>query len=155
LGRNITVGSGVSKATVVGISRTAESNMLLLGRVDQQIEPYNLTIRSAGTTTLTADNQVLDNRYASYIRLDSDDATATNRDFKIRQGYKVGATLILEFVSATNACKIADDAACRNFNNSGDAGNVRLSADWTPDQYDTLVLIYNGTDWVELTRSSN
>ena len=46
------------------------------------------------------------------------------------------------------AAELADDSA------SG-VGAVRLSAVWLPTQYDTLTLMFNGTDWIEISRSAN
>ena len=37
----------------------------------------------------------------------------------------------------------------------GGGGNTRLNGNWVPTQYDTLCLISNATDWVELSRSAN
>lgn len=36
-----------------------------------------------------------------------------------------------------------------------DTGTIMLSADWAGTQYDTLVLLSDGTNWLELARSTN
>jgi hypothetical protein len=107
----------------------------------------NVRVRSS-TVSLTADNQVVTVGTNGYIRLSSDNATATNRTFVLTQGAGAGHILILEG-PATNACELVDDSAV----NGG--GNHRLSATWTPNANDTLTLIWNGTDWTELCRSAN
>lgn len=100
------------------------------------------------TISLTADNQVVSTSNISYISLSSDNATATNRTFVLTQSTVAGQQLILEW-TGTNAGELIDDSA----QNGG--GNHRLSATWTPTQYDTLHLVSNGTDWIELGRSTN
>lgn len=115
----------------------------------------NLTVRTSFATvpdtvvTLAADNQVVNVTTTSYVQLASDSAVAGDRTFLLT-GTNVtsGAHAILEW-TGTNAGELVDDAA-----NSG-AGNVRLSATWTPTQYDTLSLIFNGTDWIETARATN
>ena len=102
------------------------------------------------SVTLTADNQTVSTTNRSHIRISSDNATAANRTFVLTP---IGATLsgqilVIEWVG-TNAGEIADDSA-----NTG-GGNNRLSAIWTPTQYDTLNLQFNGTDWVEKGRATN
>lgn len=99
--------------------------------------------------TLTADNQVVTVGSSSYIPLSSDNATAANRTMVLGQGAYAGQILVLEWTHATNQGELADDGSV-----SG-GGNVRLSATWSPGQYDTLTLIWNGTDWLELCRSNN
>jgi hypothetical protein len=114
--------------------------------VDVQVTGGFATARS--TVSLTADNQVVTVTNLSYIALSSNNATATNRTFVLSQGSVAGHRLTLEWVG-TNAGELVDDSAV-----SG-GGNHRLSATWTPTQYDTIELIWNGTDWLELNRSTN
>ena len=99
------------------------------------------------TVSLTGDAQSVDADDKSYIALSSDSAVAADRDFALSQGAS-GQILVLEWVG-TNAGQVVDGSA------NSDAGNIRLSADWTPTQYDILVLISNGTDWIEVARSTN
>lgn len=114
--------------------------------VDVDINGGFATARS--TVSLTADNQVVTVTNKSYIALSSDNATAANRTFVLSQGSTAGHLLVLEWVG-TNAGELVDASAV-----SG-GGNHRLSATWTPTQYDTLELIWNGTDWMEIGRSTN
>lgn len=77
----------------------------------------------------------------------SNAAVATARTFVLTQCRASGQVLFLSW-EGTNAGELADDGAAG-------AGATRLSAIWTPTQYDTLQLICNGTDWIELTRAVN
>ena len=99
------------------------------------------------TVNLTADNQAVTVGDESYIRLNSNDATSTNRTFILTQGLAAGQMLILECMAG--ACELVDGSA-------GSGGGVhRLSATWTANINDTLTLIFNGTDWLETARSFN
>jgi len=99
------------------------------------------------TVTLAADNQVVGAATNSVIVMASDDGTAGNRTFVLTTGVP-GKTITLTW-TGTNAGELVDDAA-----NTG-AGNVRLSATWTPTQYDTLTVVGVGNDWHEVSRSAN
>lgn len=114
--------------------------------VDAQVTGGLATGRT--TVSLTADNQVVTVSNKSYIALSSDNGTAGNRTFVLTQGLIAGHLLTLEWVG-TNAGELVDDSAV----NGG--GNHRLSATWTPTQYDIIELIWNGTDWLERNRSAN
>lgn len=100
------------------------------------------------TVSLTADNQTVTTTNISYISLSSNDATATNRTFILGQSTVAGHQLTIEW-TGTNAGELIDDSA------QGTGGNHRLSANWTPTQYDTIHFISNGTDWIEVGRSAN
>lgn len=97
--------------------------------------------------SLIADDQPIDVALLSHIALSSDNATSTNRNFVLNQGLS-GQILILEW-EGTNAGRIDDNSA------NSDNGNVRLSADWVPTEFDTIVLLSNGVDWIEICRSTN
>lgn len=105
-----------------------------------------LALEGDSAVSLTADDQAVATANVNYISLSSDNGTAANRTFTITAGYR-GKRLTIEW-TGTNAGEIVDDSA------SG-GGAVRLSATWTPTQYDTLSLIHNGTDWIETGRSAN
>jgi hypothetical protein len=106
-------------------------------------------LRTRGkSVSLTADNQVVNVGDYSYIQLSSNNATAANRTFVLDQGAGSGHRLTLEW-TGTNAGELVDDSAVDG------GGNHRLAGTWTPTQYDTISLIWNGTDWVELCRSTN
>lgn len=75
------------------------------------------------------------------IHVNSDNATATNRVFTLDNGQIMGQGLVLIFESATNSCTLVN------------TGNVKLSADWAPVQYQSLALEWNGSFWIELSRN--
>lgn len=100
------------------------------------------------TITANADNFVLDVTNKSYVRLGSNNNTANQRTIILTRGSIEGQLVYIEFVGA-NTCEIADDSVL-----SG-GGNLRLSGVFNMNQYDILVLVWNGTDWVQVTRSVN
>src|SRR3990167_3276918 len=107
-----------------------------------------LVLTPSSTVNLTADDQVVTVLSLGNIPLSSDNGVSTAITFVLTQGVQAGHILILEW-TGTNAGELVDDFAV-----SG-GGNGRLSATWTPTQYDTLSLIWNGTDWIETGRSAN
>ena len=94
--------------------------------------------------TLVADNTVVLVEGVSLLRLNSDNATSTNRTFTLGGGDVMGHTLTIIMEAASNQAELAS------------SGNVKLaSGTWTAStQYDALTLQWNGTYWVELSRSS-
>lgn len=100
-----------------------------------------------GTISLTADNQVVGTTTNAVLSISSDNGTAGNRTFVLTTA-ESGRIITLTW-TGTNAGELVDDAA-----NSG-SGNVRLSATWTPTQYDTIQLLGVGADWHEVSRSDN
>ncbi len=99
--------------------------------------PQDLILTADDTSVILAPE-------TSLLRLQSDNTTAANRTFTLQPGYVVGQELVIVFTSAgaTTAQLL-------------DSGNVALSAAWTPQQYDTLRLVWTGTIWVETARSDN
>jgi len=93
--------------------------------------------------TLSADDQSIDSEGHSLIELRSDNATAANRTFTLLDGKIVGHKLVLELISGSSySCQLAD------------SGNCKLQDAWEPLQYESLYLFWDGTYWVELSRSS-
>lgn len=149
----LTVGTRKSHIRALGTTTSRHVGMFKFGADAAPVVMADinggLSINSSGSTvSLTADNQVVTVSDRSYIRLSSNNGTAGNRTFVLTQSTRDGHILVLEW-TGTNAGELVDDSA----QNGG--GNHRLSATWTPTQYDTLTLISNGTDWVELARSAN
>jgi len=97
-----------------------------------------------GVINLTGDNTILTTTGRSLIRLSSDSGTATSRTFTLGAGSAQGQVLVLEW-TGTNAGEL--------LNNTGTAA-ARINGDWRPAQYDSLTLVYNGADWIELSRRS-
>jgi len=94
---------------------------------------------------LTADDQIVTTIGRGHIALSSDDAVAANRTFLLANGV-TGQRLILEWVG-TNAGELIGDSAI-----PGVSGPVRLSATWTPAQFESLSLVFNGASWIETGR---
>lgn len=130
-GGNLGIGTGITSASV---------------KVDID---GAIRYRSAGTTTITADNQSVSTADRSHIDLASDSVVATDRTFVLTQSTVAGQILILRWSDATNLGELIDDSAQTG------GGNVRLSTTWLPTQYDTLMLMSTGTDWIEVSRSTN
>lgn len=93
--------------------------------------------------TLVADNTVVDVNGVSMLYISSDSSTATARTFTITSSTLVGHELTLVFESgSSNSCELAD------------SGNMKLSAGWTPLQYDALKVFWDGAYWVEISRTA-
>ena len=96
-----------------------------------------------GTAVLAADNQAVSLDGISQLQITSDNTTATNRTFTLSPGTLLGqkVTLIMESGASTK-CELAN------------SGNVKLTAAWTPTQYQALRLEWDGTYWIEEGRSN-
>lgn len=98
--------------------------------------------------SLIADNQFVSpygfrgTPAAAEIFLQSNSATSTARTFTLDNGQIVGQDLCLVFESGSSyTCELAN------------SGNVKLSAAWTPVQYQSLNLKWDGTYWIEVGRA--
>ncbi len=161
IGNRNTVTGGGSMAFGYDLNVT-EENVLVTGMTDATsiVSSYAgtkvngaLGEAPAAIVTLTADDQqVFEPVAASYVRIQGDGGgggLATARTIVLSYGSFAGQTLDIEWVG-TNAGQILDNGAL-----AGGVGNIRLNGDWTPTQYDVLSLRFNGTDWVERSRSAN
>lgn len=91
---------------------------------------------------LVADNTAVPTAGLSLIQLSSDNTTATNRTFTLAASSLVGHMLYLEFTSGSSTtCELQN------------TGAQKLTANWTPVQYGTLLLMSDGTNWIEVSRS--
>ncbi len=100
------------------------------------------------SVSLSADNQFVspygfrDTPAAAQIFLQSDNATASNRTFTLDNGQFIGQALCLVFESGSSyTCELAN------------SGNVKLTAAWTPLQYQSLSLKWDGAYWIEMGRA--
>lgn len=88
-------------------------------------------------------NLVVGNR--SYIVLNP--AGANRTGLILANGLQAGQMLILRIIDGqANTIQLPDNAGVNNVNTSGN---------WVGGQDDTMTLIWNGADWVELSRSNN
>jgi hypothetical protein len=102
------------------------------------------TIRP-GAVTVNANNFSVTVGNESYIVLDPSGANRTG--LVLADGAQTGQILILRIVSgAGNSITLPDNAATNNTN---------LTGNWVGNAEDTLMVIWTGTDWIEVSRSNN
>lgn len=98
------------------------------------------------TNMITADDEIVAID-ATYMLLSSDSSTATDRTFKLDDLSPIspGTILWLQWQGA-GAGQLLDDGL-------NVLGHTRLEGDWYPVANDCIFLIYNGVDFVELSRA--
>jgi hypothetical protein len=99
--------------------------------------------QASTTTALTADNQAVTPGSNNRIQLSSDNATASNRTFTLSATGAITGQIYILIGPASNACEIADTSI------------QKLSAAWSPGALDTLTLLFDGTNFIELARADN
>lgn len=108
---------------------------------------YGTKYRDDGIQAFTgAGTKTIDTADETFINFTV--AIGSTGSINLNQG-EAGQFIILYCSFAGATLTITDDAA------NSDAGNVRLAGDWSPTADDTLVLVCDGTDWIELSRSTN
>ena len=94
------------------------------------------------TTLLSADDQAISVNKISYLDLQSDSTTATDRTFTINDGAFRGQDLLINFSSGSSyTCDLQS------------GGNMQLVEAWQPLQYECLHLMWDGSQWCEVSRS--
>ena len=124
--------NGAAKVSLVGnYGNTGE------GRVTtEHLQITSVTTSLTNTATLTPGS--------GFVRISgSGGAVTLNATTAITSGSGTGLILVLEGTSDVNTVTIPDNA------------NTRLAASRTLGLNDTLTLIWNGSDWVELSFSNN
>lgn len=104
-----------------------------------------LSFRNGSTVNITGDGQTITVSDRSYIRVS---ASGAYSGIILTQGLQSGQLLQIEFTGSSSIA-ITDDSSV-----SG-GGNHRLAGNITLNQYDSMTLIWNGTDWIETSRSAN
>lgn len=99
--------------------------------------------QASTAVALTADNQAVTPGAASRIQLSSNDADPVNRTFTLSATGAITGQIYVIIAPASNGCEIAD------------TGIQKLLNAWSPNANDTLTLMFDGTDFHELSRSSN
>ncbi len=95
------------------------------------------------TVLLTADNTAVDVRNYRKLDLSSDNTTAANRTFTLVASPLVGHEITIVFTSGSSTtAQLAD------------TGTQKLTGTWEPVQYDTITLLSDGTNWIEMARGS-
>lgn len=104
-----------------------------------------ITLRSA-TVNVTGDNQVITMGNRSVLVLNSNNPPLY-RTITLANGMQVGQLLYLLVTGvAGNGVELADNPAIANTN---------LSAAWLAESGDSIQLLWDGADWIELSRSNN
>lgn len=99
--------------------------------------------QASTTVALVGDDQAVTPGNTTVLQITSDDATATNRTFTLSATGAVSGQIYVLIGPASNQCEIAD------------TGIQKLSAAWSPGATDTLTLLFDGTNFLELTRADN
>lgn len=99
--------------------------------------------QASTTAALIGDDQAVTPGANTVIQLTSDNATDTNRTFTLSATGAITGQIYIIIGPASNACEIAD------------TGIQKLSATWSPAASDTLTLLFDGTNFIELARSNN
>lgn len=131
-----------------GMKFTSETNLAVTLEADgdTKIEKAAILDLTDQTGFGSGGVNIIDTRNKSFVMFQTGvSATGNYTLYQGEEGQKV--TLLAELIVAS--LTLSDNAA------NEDAGNVRLSADWTPGTDDTLTLICDGTDWIEISRSNN
>ena len=101
----------------------------------------NLSTNLSKIEYLTSNNQLITVDNASYIQIHSNFFSSPQRVFTLTSGMRIGQILILE--------EIAGHSRIAN------TGNTKLISNYFDlTNNDTVVLLWNGTFWKELSRSS-
>lgn len=144
-------------AAAVFDNTTAANDILVLK--DNNVSKVSVTdggdvLMSAGmaitpwSLEISSDNQTVTPTNLGHLRLSSDNSTATSRTFTLADGTYDGQRLLLEWIedSGTGAGELTEAA-----------GNVNLSASWSPSIGDTIQLVWNATasEWREIGRTDN
>ncbi|MDO7877813.1 hypothetical protein Q5H93_23960 [Hymenobacter sp. ASUV-10] len=105
-----------------------------------------LALRPANAAiAITADDQAVPVGNRSYLRLASNSTTGTSRTIVLGAGAQPGQLLYLEGANTLN------NAQCELL----DTGNANLPANRTITYADVLTLLWNGTQWLEVSYTNN
>lgn len=83
--------------------------------------------------------------------VDADTTPSVKAGDKFRTNNTTGATTVTQLDDGENGQEIKVIAGDGN-TTINNAGNFKLSANWTPAQYEALHLLYDGTYWIEIGR---
>jgi hypothetical protein len=102
-----------------------------------------VTITPPAAINITSDNFALTVGNRSTINITSNSNVANSRTIVLSNGLANGQLLFILFTGSSNVADIPDSGNCRL------SGNMPFGVD------ETLSLMWNGSNWVELSRSSN
>lgn len=133
-------GNDVRNASVLAYSITDTSTAY----IDSNNFGYSL---SAPTLTIASGSVTAPVRNGAIVRIDTEGAAASDDldTINVQNGGQVGFIIVLSIVSATRVVTVKDNT-----------GNLRLAGDFVMNTTDDrLMVMFNGTNWVELSRSDN
>lgn len=104
-----------------------------------------ISIGKCDSVDVTADNQSVTVGNNSTIFLKSNNSTATQRTIILSDGLVMGQILILINIDrdANDGVEVRDNT------------NTKLNGNWQSDNDDSLILMWNGIDWIQLSESAN
>lgn len=104
-----------------------------------------LSFGKCDSVTITADNQTITVGNNSCIFLNSNNATAANRTIVLSDGLTMGQLLVIINIDrdANDAIQIPDNT------------NSKTAATFNMRKDDSMVLMWNGHDWIQLAQSNN
>lgn len=141
--------TGGAQSNKLYIHNTASDNPLIEGRFNTRSLGINgsLALRpGASVITATSDNFSVNVESTSYLRVLSNDTNGSNRTLTLENGAYIGQVLVIEGTSDSNPVEIVDNSAVNNTNTSGT---------YILKQNDVITLLWNGTDWLEISYTDN
>jgi len=105
-----------------------------------------ITLNDLGNVAITVDDQAVTVGNSSYLRLISDNTVASNRTIVLSDGLDIGQLLFIECnETGTQVFEILDGAG----------SNTNLTGTITMTAGDMIQLMWNGTDWLQISYSNN
>lgn len=127
--------------------RVSAAGNLGVGTNDPQVTVDingGMAVRPASNVSVAADNVTITVGNRSYIVLDP--GTGNRQNMTLSDGLQTGQMLIIRVLqTATGSVQLPD----------APANNVSSSGLWIGRADDTILLIWSGIDWVEISRSNN
>ncbi len=107
----------------------------------EQVRGANTGLQASLAVSVVGDAQAVDLTGYSAAVLTSDNATATSRTITLTASATIGHIVTLSLASASNKVELLA------------ASTTKLTKAWYPNQYDTITLISDGTNWIEIGRT--
>lgn len=128
---------------LLSVTCFAESEVGWTGNV---LVTDSVTQSGIRSSTVLADNQVLDPNGIAILNVDSDNAASALRSIGLLPGVMVGQKIRITCRPTGGNSQVDDDTVIAG-------GFIRLASNWICNQDgSSLVLFWNGTDWEEESR---
>jgi len=112
----------------------------------------NLTMGASNTGKTTVRNALVTSSIQTFVADQSSQSVAGGNIFKVPDTWTSGSITTLTGGTAGQTITIiGGDSDC----SITDGSNLKLAGNWAANPDDTIQLIYDGTNWYELTRSDN